>query len=242
MIIMNDDKKIKAREFCKRVRELASEVDLPFFVVSDGASATSNNGCEAVKIARENHEKWELEHGANPYEDWSKNSSSTLFIITGPAGVGKSTISKKLASVRKKSALIEGDDIYNQVVGSYVYPWLDGNHLDIFWKICFNNISTYLNNGYDVVFNYIIEPEDLDMLKNMFKDYNFKFVVLLVDEETLLKRDKLRPIDSQMNERCIELLNGFKEYNYDEKYIIDTSKSDIDSIVNIIENNDRFDV
>lgn len=70
----NESYKInKAREFCQKVKELAKEYDLPFFVVTDGASATNNNGCEAVKNARENHKKWELEHNADPYEDWSKD-------------------------------------------------------------------------------------------------------------------------------------------------------------------------
>ena len=43
-----------------------------------------------------------------------------LYIITGPAGVGKSTISKGIAESLKKSVLLEGDDFYHQVVGSYV--------------------------------------------------------------------------------------------------------------------------
>lgn len=63
-----------AREFCEKVRNLAEEYNLPFFVVTDGASATSNNGCEAVRNARENHIKWEREKGFNPDEDWSSNN------------------------------------------------------------------------------------------------------------------------------------------------------------------------
>lgn len=39
-----------------------------------------------------------------------------LYIITGSAGVGKSTISKKIADSKEKSALIEGDEIYHQIV------------------------------------------------------------------------------------------------------------------------------
>ena len=70
---MNEEERIKkAREFCQKVRELADEYELPFFVVTDGASATSNNGCEAVKNARDNHIKWELENGSDPNEDWSE--------------------------------------------------------------------------------------------------------------------------------------------------------------------------
>lgn len=43
-----------------------------------------------------------------------------LYIITGPTGVGKSTVSQKLAKRSNKSALIEGDFIYAQVIGGYV--------------------------------------------------------------------------------------------------------------------------
>lgn len=72
---MKSDLKIeKARQFCKEVKELAKKYDLPFFVVTDGASATSNNGCPTVKNARENHIKWEKENGYDPYEDWSKTT------------------------------------------------------------------------------------------------------------------------------------------------------------------------
>lgn len=41
-------------------------------MVTEGASAT-NNGCDAVKNARDNHTKWEKEHGFDPYEDWGSN-------------------------------------------------------------------------------------------------------------------------------------------------------------------------
>ena len=165
---------------------------------------------------------------------------STLYIITGPAGVGKSTISNKIALNKDKSALIEGDLIYHQVVGGYVSPWMEGNHLDTFWKVCINIIKAYLEDGYDVIFNYIIEPERLEKLKENFKYYDLRFVVLMVNEDILLKRDKERPEDSQMKERCIVLLNEFKNHNYDSKNIIDTSYISVDDIVNTIEMEDRF--
>lgn len=66
----------KARKFCLEVKELAKKYNLPFFVVTDGASATFDDGCVAVKNARDNHIKWEKENGYNPYEDWSKNDGA----------------------------------------------------------------------------------------------------------------------------------------------------------------------
>ena len=159
-----------------------------------------------------------------------------LYILTGPAGVGKSTISRKIAERLEKSVLLEGDDFYHHVVGGYVQAWKEGNHLDIFWKVCIDTIKNYLSAGYDVVFNYIIGNEKYLELKEIFKDIEFEFVVLLVNEETILKRDKERPEDSQMKDRCIVLLNEFKNDNYDERNILYTDNLTIEETVNKILN------
>lgn len=163
-----------------------------------------------------------------------------LYIITGPAGVGKSTISKELAKSYNKSALIEGDDIYHQVIGGFVQAWKEGNHLKTFWKVCVNIIKTYLEDGFDVVFNYIITPGNLELIKTELKDYNVKFVVLMTDEATLLARDKERPIDCQMGQRCLTLLNSFKNRNYNSRNILDTSNLSVNETVDIIKNDIKF--
>lgn len=164
----------------------------------------------------------------------------TLYIITGPAGVGKSTISQGLAKRSQKSALIEGDNIYHQVIGGYAQAWKPENHLKTFWKICINTIKIYLEDGFDVVFNYIISPKNIELIKSSIQNYNIKVVILLTDESTLLSRDKQKPINCQMNERCLTLLNNFKNRNYNPKNILDTSNLSIDETLNIIENENRF--
>ena len=163
-----------------------------------------------------------------------------LYVITGPAGVGKSTISKRLAQSLSKSVLIEGDEIYHQIIVGYIPAWKEGNHLQTFWKVCINTIRIYLQDGFDVVFNYIVAPENLALLKNEFKNYTIKFVVLLVDELTLLARDKERPENCQMKERCITLLNNFKNRNYNINNILDTTNLSIEETVNLIQNNSNF--
>ena len=165
---------------------------------------------------------------------------NTLYLITGPAGVGKSTISHELANRIDKSALIEGDELYHQVVGSYVAPWLEGNHLDLMWQNAILLIKNYLDNNYDVIFNYIVEPDKLKLIKDNFKDYNLKFIVLMVDPDTLIKRDQNRDIDCQMGERCLVLLDNFKKHNYESKYILNTDNKDVDECVRDILDNDRY--
>ena len=163
-----------------------------------------------------------------------------LFVITGPAGVGKSTISRKIAEAYPKSALIEGDDLYNQIIGGYVAPWEEGNYLDTFWKLSLSSIKVYLDDGFDVVFNYIINPEQLDMIRKEFSNCETRFTVLMVDEDTILARDRERSEEYQMKERCIVLINEFKEHNYPEKYILDTSRISVDETVASVLEEDRF--
>ena len=97
-----------------------------------------------------------------------------------------------------------------------------------------------MEDGFDVVFNYIVTPENIQLIKSSIQNYNIKFIVLLTDESTLLSRDKQRPIDCQMNERCLTLLNNFKNRNYNSKNILDTTNLSVDETLNLIENENRF--
>ena len=64
------------RKFVTEVRSLAKKYNANFFIVTDGASGYSNgNGGTnnpAVKAMRQAMDKWELDHGFDPKEDWSK--------------------------------------------------------------------------------------------------------------------------------------------------------------------------
>lgn len=157
-----------------------------------------------------------------------------LYLITGPCCVGKSTISKEIAFRLEKSVLIEGDDIYHQVVGSYHSPWHEQNHLNTFWKVSINSIKTYLNEGYDVVFNYIIDDNIYQTLKQEFKDTDINFTVLMAQKDTLIKRDLNRPKDYRMNEKCLELLEEFEKYNFNENDILYTDNLSIKETVETI--------
>ena len=165
---------------------------------------------------------------------------STLYLITGPAGAGKSTVSKKIAGSVLRSALIEGDDIYNQVVGGYALPWEPGNHLELFRKVCIQMIRTYLEAGYDVVFDYIITPELLSLFRTEFRDQLIRFAVLLVSEEVLLERDRQRAPECRMGDRCIELLDSFRNAGFDAKNVLDTSLMTVEEISDIVIKDKRF--
>lgn len=153
-----------------------------------------------------------------------------LYLITGPCGIGKSTVSIEIAKRIDKSVLIEGDDIYNFFVGGRISPWKDGAPLDLFWDNCIYLINSYLSRGYDVIFNYIINPKDLEMLRKKFSDYQIIFKVLIAKKDVVIKRDKMRIVDNQMGNRAVVLLDKFIN-NYSDEFLLDTSLLSVDEVV-----------
>lgn len=63
----------EARRFVQDVAKLAKKYDANYFLVTDGASGTNNNGNPAVKVARDAVAKWERENGFDDKEDWRDN-------------------------------------------------------------------------------------------------------------------------------------------------------------------------
>ncbi len=66
------NKQKQAQQFCLKVKELAKEYNLPFFVVTDGASAVANKNCPAVHHARQAHIQWEKKNHIDSNHDWEK--------------------------------------------------------------------------------------------------------------------------------------------------------------------------
>lgn len=103
-IIEESCKSLKeARELAVKVRELAGKYNANFYFVTDGASATSNSGNPAVKVARDAVAKWERDNGYNDKEDWSDNPDDTSDYML-----------KKESSdeVLTENVMISRDDIY----------------------------------------------------------------------------------------------------------------------------------
>ena len=163
-----------------------------------------------------------------------------IYLITGPAGVGKSTISLKVAEALEKSVLLEGDDIYHFIVGGYISPWREGNYLEYYWKNIIDIMKNSLSYGFDIVYNHIMDKEQVADIKKHFPNCEIKFVCLMVDEETIVKRDKLREPDRQMGERSLILLQELKDENFDEKFILDSSDLNVEQTFNEILTNKRF--
>ncbi|RED66153.1 gluconokinase [Cohnella lupini] len=165
-----------------------------------------------------------------------------VYIISGPAGAGKSTTSKIIAERLTRSAYIEGDLIDHMVIGGHEMPWLSTYHSDLIWLNISSLTLNYLKHDHDVVIDYVAFFSNADMIKKKINDrkITIKFVVLIVGEEELLGRDAERIPEHQMGQRCIEGLKEILQSNPPEKHLITTTDMEVEDVVNEIMNNPRF--
>lgn len=156
---------------------------------------------------------------------------SKVFVISGVPGVGKSTVSLKLANSLKKSVYIDGDLIYHQVVGGYSSPWSENNHLRLLYDILICSTNLYLENGFDVVIDYFLNFEDFLYIKNKINCNNIKFIVLVADKKVILERDLKRKKEKNMGRRIIEAINEFEISDIPAECIVDTTNIDVKNTI-----------
>ncbi|MCD9021834.1 AAA family ATPase [Cohnella silvisoli] len=166
----------------------------------------------------------------------------SVYIISGPAGAGKSTTSKKIAERLSKSAYIEGDNIDHMVIGGYEKPWLSQYHTDLIWLNILSLTKNFLNQDHDVVIDYVAFMKNAEYIVNAIRewDVSVKFAILLPNGEELLKRDAERIPEYRMGLRCIAGLEEFRQSNPPIKHIINSTYLDVDTVINDIMNNDDY--
>lgn len=168
---------------------------------------------------------------------------NTIYIISGPCGVGKSSVANKLAQNYKLSSHINGDELYNMVVGGSVEPWKDdGQYLELLWSNINSLAVNFIKRGFTVVIDYVVFPEDLKLIKEL-KDrfqIKIKYIVLIAEAGIIRVRDSLRTENEKMGNRAVELLKEFEDKNIDDRFIINTSLKSIDETVSEIIKEDRF--
>lgn len=170
---------------------------------------------------------------------------NTVYILSGPAGVGKSTTAQELVKNLENSAYISGDCISHMHVNGRKNPWESQEETFLIWDNIASVTKNFLTYGNDVVVDYVTFPRDVKGFCDKLKGFNveIKYVVLWANNEILRKRDNMRVPEHRMGERCFVLVDEFKMSGLAGKYILDTSNNPtIASVVNEIMTNPNYKV
>lgn len=160
-----------------------------------------------------------------------------VYIISGPLGVGKTTVSKALFDAIDGAALVAGDDLYNLEEESEL-AWEE--KLQKSWDKILSATKNNLDKSLNVVVDFVVEDE-FPWFRKRLSDYNvqFKYVVLLADKEIILERLKKRN-ELKYKDRSMVLLDQLSKDPQNQKYIYDTTDKEVSEIVQEIIKSPRF--
>lgn len=158
-----------------------------------------------------------------------------LIIITGPMGVGKTTIGKSLCKKLGRCAFIDGDWCLD------IHPFVGNKETK---AMAIDNILHMIQNYYncsecdDVVVGWVMSENTIDKIKSGISHLGFQVnsFVLTCNENALIDRWKNDSITEWRNDD--ELSNSIKSLaDYNKRvsaYIVDTSNLTVDSVVQYI--------
>lgn len=174
-----------------------------------------------------------------------KSEVNKVYIISGPAGVGKSTTSKELVNTFSNSAYISGEYVSHMHINGREKPWESEKENLLIWNNILSLTRNFLSYGNDVVIDFVTFPNEAKWLDENLKDLNveLKYVILWADNQSLINRDNMRIPENRMGERCLILVNEFRESMIDERHFLDTSRDsthDFTNVLNEIRNNQKF--
>ncbi|MBM7553065.1 AAA family ATPase [Thalassobacillus pellis] len=149
------------------------------------------------------------------------NKDTSIYIISGPCGVGKSTIARQLANGMEQVVLVEGDLIHSMFVGTKQPEW--EGQLTIVWENLLAIVKNFINNDLHVIIDYVVEDE-LDWFCRQLENFDASiyYVVLRAERDTLVSRLQKRG-STDLIERSLFLLNKLENMNANKPYLYDTT-------------------
>ena len=154
----------------------------------------------------------------------------TIYIVSGPCGVGKSTLAKELVNHLGKCALIHGDDFLSMYAQDSEPPWEE--NLTIMWKNMLSLTQNLLQHGCNVVIDTVVEDELQWFCKHFSHlKVKIKYIVLRAEPQTLCDRLQARG-DTHLVNRSLALLNQLENRPENKNHLYDTTKKHPNQVLN----------
>jgi predicted kinase len=119
-----------------------------------------------------------------------------MLVVTGPSGVGKSTISRRVAATLETSVHVRIDDFTRFVVNGWVEPWLPeaAHQNDVLGRAVVAAAMQFSAGGYTTVLDGDVFPDAIEELARACRDRGMAlhYAVLRCDLGTCMERAKSR--------------------------------------------------
>ena len=168
--------------------------------------------------------------------------TAPVFIITGPAGAGKSSVAQELCRRFPRAAHVEADLVRHMVRSGYASPVpgeADPDEAARQEELAQRNAAELARNfafaGFVAIIDDVVEqPDELDHYLANLAGLDVAFITLLPDAESVRRRDQTRASERRMGPRAAHL-HGIIAANRETRGLrLDTSAWSVEETVDMI--------
>lgn len=161
-------------------------------------------------------------------------------MLSGPLGVGKTTLGKHLLKTVNDSKLIHGDDFFHEAE-KFNWDWY--KRIEYAWERIVELTNQYLKEGHNVILDFVVEDELKWFCKQFSPDeVTIKYIVLMTNKDTIVKRLKQRDEVDKYKERSFFLLDKINKDPKNKKYFYDATTKTTEEIASDFLNSSKFRV
>ncbi len=135
-----------------------------------------------------------------------------MLILTGPPGVGKSTVAAFIAQRLPRCAVIDADVVRWMVLNPHKASW-DGEEGKAQQLLCVRNVCALADNfgreGFDVVILDVLTNETGQLYRSLLQAYAPKIALLLPALDEIKRRNIAR--GARLTEQEVELVYSWQE-------------------------------
>ena len=165
------------------------------------------------------------------------HAMSSLLIVTGPPGAGKSTVARALAARFERSALVEGDAFFAFVASGAIPPWLPESHEqnDVVTRAAAVATGQFVTGGYTVVYDGVMGPWFLPTFAAATGLGSLHYVILLPSVERCVERVATRDGHGFTDEAATRHMHDqFARAEIDARHVVHEPPDRVDQVADLI--------
>lgn len=163
---------------------------------------------------------------------------TSLLIVTGPPGAGKSSVARVLADTSERSVLVEGDAFFAFLASGAIEPWLptSNDQNTVVTRAAASAAGAFAAGGYATFYDGVVGPWFLPTFAAATGLDRLDYVILLPAEDTCVRRVATRRRHGFTDEAATRKMHAeFARGGAADRHVLHDPPGDAGAVAELIE-------